>query len=95
MADARPANSKRKTVTFELYAPEAVTVLLAGTFNRWDPVRTPLKKCEKGIWKATLELAPGRYEYRYRVDDTWQNDPSAAEFVPNAFGTWNCVIQVH
>lgn len=93
--EKRTPKKNTRTIYFELYAPEAGSVHLAGNFNGWDPAQNPLKKYDKGIWKTGVALPPGRYEYRYKVDDSWQNDPSAAEFAPNAFGTWNCVIEVH
>ena len=36
-------------------------------------------------------LEPGQYEYRLRVDGDWTNDPQAEAYVPNTFGTENCV----
>lgn len=77
---------------FEYCAAEAKEVAVAGTFNDWKPV--PLKPNGKGKWALSLKLKPGRYEYRYFVDNTWQNDQRTVECVPNAFGTWNCVLEV-
>ncbi len=88
-------HSKPRKVVFEHYAPQARKVQLAGSFNDWNPLKTPLQEEEKGKWKALLELPPGRYEYRYWVDNSWQNDQRSVECVPNPFGTWNCVITVH
>jgi len=93
------AKSYKKTklempVQFEYYAPQARQVELAGTFNGWKPASAPLKKDREGKWKATLNLAPGRYEYRYLVDGAWQNDQRPVECVPNAYGSWNCVIEI-
>jgi 1,4-alpha-glucan branching enzyme len=50
-----------------------------------------MKKDKKGIWKATVSLKPGRYEYRFLVDGNWENDPSCAGCVSNEFGSKNCV----
>lgn len=85
--------SARK-VCFGFYAPLSEDVQLAGTFNDWNPSRTPLKKDRKGNWKVEFELPPGRYEYRFWVDGSWQNDQQPVECVPNVFGSWNCVIEV-
>jgi len=79
---------------FEFYSPEAQKVSVAGTFNDWKEEKTPLKKDATGKWKVSLLLPAGRYEYRYLVDGLWQNDQRAGECVPNAFGTWNCVVEV-
>lgn len=83
-----------KKMTFEYYAPLANRVSLAGSFNRWDPEACPLKKDRAGKWILSLSLPPGRYEYRYFVDGAWENDQRPVECVPNAFGSWNCVITV-
>jgi len=83
-----------KRVLFEYYAPSAGQVRVAGTFNRWDPERNPLKKDRNGKWRLELELATGRYEYRYLVDGMWENDQRPVECVPNTFGSWNCVVTV-
>ena len=88
-------NKLGKKVIFEYFAPQAKRVTVAGTFNQWHPTETLLKKDRKGNWKITLTLTPGRYEYRYRVDGSWQNDQRPVECVPNAFGAWNCVTEVH
>ena len=85
---------QEKKVHFEYYAPQAQKVALGGTFNDWNPAGTPLKKEKNGKWKVDLKLAPGRYEYRYRVDGDWQNDQRPVECVPNAFGSWNCVLEI-
>lgn len=79
---------------FIFYAPMAQKVAVAGSFNDWDPSRHPLRKEPTGNWKTSLQLPPGRYEYRYYVDGTWHNDQRPVECVPNAFGSWNCVLEV-
>ena len=83
-----------KTVDFEFYAPNAEEVHLAGEFNTWNPKKNPLRKDAKGYWRGSLRLRSGRYEYRFLVDGNWENDSKASEYIPNAFGTWNCVIEV-
>ncbi len=90
----KKASSTGKKIAFEYYAPLAKKVELAGSFNSWDPKKAVLERDGKGTWKIALALKPGRYEYRYRVDGNWQNDQRPVECVPNAFGTWNCVVQV-
>ena len=87
-------NLRAKKVNFEYYAPLARAVHLAGTFNDWDPADCALRKEADGKWRANLSLAPGRYEYRYLVDGAWENDQRPVECVPNAFGSWNCVVTV-
>jgi 1,4-alpha-glucan branching enzyme len=85
------AKVRTKKVQFELLAPGAQEVYLAGDFNNWDSSANPMKKDKKGIWKTALSLKPGRYEYRFLVDGNWENDPSCCDCVPNEFGTQNCL----
>src|SRR4051812_39112152 len=92
--NSKAKKSAEKKVLFELFAPQARTVEIAGTFNGWNPAFNPLKKDREGKWRTTLTLVSGRYEYRYRVDGNWQNDQNPVECVPNPFGTWNCVIEI-
>ncbi|MBI4373133.1 MAG: isoamylase early set domain-containing protein [Candidatus Omnitrophica bacterium] len=90
----KPKNKLETNTLFEFYAPSAEDVRLAGTFNHWDPSKYRLKKNPDGRWHLNLKLKPGRYEYRYMVDGNWENDQRPVQCVPNAFGTWNCVVEV-
>ena len=84
----------KKRVTFKLIAPEAEQVILAGSFNGWENGATSLKRDAKGIWKTQVSLSPGRYEYRFRVDGHWRDDPECPSRIPNTFGSENCIIEV-
>jgi 1,4-alpha-glucan branching enzyme len=84
----------RKKLIFEYFAPQARQVHVAGTFNEWNMESCPLKKDRSGKWKTQLVLPSGRYEYRYLVDGAWENDQRPVECVPNAFGSWNCVVTI-
>lgn len=86
------SKAAKKKVNFEYFAPGAKKVEIAGTFNDWKPA--PLKKSNEGKWSGSLDLQLGKYEYRYLVDETWQNDQRPVECVPNNFGSWNCVVEV-
>ena len=81
-------------VPFEYFNPRAREVLVAGTFNGWQPKATPMTKQRGGKWWTELLLQPGHYEYRFVVDGEWQDDPMASRFVANSFGGLNCVIEV-
>lgn len=84
---------RAKRVRFELEAPEAQTVAVSGTFCGWSDV-LPLKRQKDGPWKLTMNLPPGRYEYRFVVDGEWRDDPGANESAPNPYGGRNSVLQV-
>jgi 1,4-alpha-glucan branching enzyme len=81
----------KQRVSFTLSAPAAQSVLLVGDFTRWEQEAIRLKKQKEGVWKVSVSLAPGRYEYRFLVDGSWQDDPACTERSPNSFGAANCV----
>jgi len=82
-----------RTVHFELNAPGAREVYLAGSFDGWKPTSLPLFRMDNGIWVKELVLEPGEYEYLFVVDGVWTPDPAAAR-VPNPFGGQNSWISV-
>lgn len=77
---------------FELTLQEAQQVQVAGSFNNWIP--QPLEKITDSVWATHFPLKPGRYEYRFVVDGTWQEDPNSAEYAPNPFGGRNSVLVI-
>ena len=87
-------NPKTKKVQFNLFAPEAKRVFLAGDFNNWDVDSLQMKKASKGTWETSFTLTPGRHEYRFWVDGVWYDDPNAQERVQNPFGSQNCVRSI-
>ena len=92
----QPAQNKpaQGTVRFEIEAPKASAVSVAGSFNGWKPGATPLSGVGSGKWAKELSLAPGRYEYRFVVDGQWIDDPRAKSFAPNPHGGRNAVVEV-
>ncbi len=68
--------------------------MVTGTFCDWQTDSLHLRKVKKGVWKRTLSLPPGRYEYRFLVDGEWHDDPKCTDRAPNAFGTENCILHV-
>jgi len=83
-------------VRFELRAPTAARVSLAGSFNDWNADRIELERNQAtGLWTGTIPLVPGRYEYSFVIDDElWIPDPSAHAQVDDGFGQVNSVIVV-
>jgi hypothetical protein len=92
-APVPPANPRVK-VPFVFPAPSAQSVSVSGDFNGWSPAATPLNRHENGRWEATVDLKPGRYQYKFIVDGQWVADPLAKESVLNQHGTLNSVIEV-
>ena len=94
MPEVQTKKAKKSKIVFTYAAPSARSVYICGSFNNWDEKSHALKKNGQGSWKITLELQPGRYEYRFIVDGGWECDQEVTECVPNAFGTWNSVVTI-
>jgi len=72
-------------ITFELHAPDAHIVYLAGTFNQWaennhgrvNDHRFAMKGPDSfGIWRMTIPLGAGRYEYQFVINGRdWIKNP--------------------
>lgn len=71
------------------------TVAVAGSFNDWEPELNPMTD-EKGdgVYRCTLQLAPGCYEYKFVVDGEWVLDDGNPNFASNDFGTLNSVLNI-
>lgn len=93
MAHAVETNSKQ--VVFEIAAEPGSSVFVAGTFNKWDATVNPLlDKRNEGVYRTTLQLAPGYYEYKFVINDIWSIDPECRNWTSNAQGSLNSVIVV-
>jgi 1,4-alpha-glucan branching enzyme len=93
--NSKVTSSKRmmpKKVNFTMVVPEAQNVFLVGDFNGWNIESHPLKKDSKETWKISINLVPGRYEYRFIVDGQWEEDPNCTTFIPNSYGSENCIL---
>lgn len=87
--------------TFACHAETATAVSLAGSFNDWSPVATPMTRGDDGAWSASLPLAAGRYEYKFVVDGEWCCEPGCTHrtvqcphCIMNEQGTMNRVLEV-
>lgn len=89
---------KRTTckVTFKVpeeWARENVSVV--GDFNGWDKEAVKLEK-KKNVWETTVRLKPKtETRFRYFIDnERWENDEQADAYIPNEFGTEDCLLRV-
>jgi hypothetical protein len=82
-------------VRFELVAPEARSVAVAGSFNGWRTDAQPMVRGAAGVWFITVPLPIGEHRYDFVVDQTrWVTDPTAHAQVDDGFGGRNSVIVV-
>jgi len=67
-------------------------VEIAGDWSQnWET--TPCTQNSTGAWEVSLDLAPGTYQYKYRVNDTWLVD-STKPSVRTAEGFHNNILTV-
>jgi 1,4-alpha-glucan branching enzyme len=89
-SEKKPKSTEKVRKTeFSLSAPQAQSVSTVGDFNQWNPSSHPMKMDDEGIWRISLALNPGQYEYGFFVDGEWQNDPNCFSPAENPFGTSN------
>lgn len=81
-------------VLFSARFTEAHNVQIAGDFNNWTPVSTPMSRSADGHWEMRLPLPKGRYRYRLVVDGQWMTDPDNTYVETNQFGELNNVVEV-
>lgn len=93
-----PAKSPRRWVRFEIDAPGARAVSVAGTFNNWVQGATPLW-LQGGLqgsggtrWVRDVPVASDPHEYRFVVDGKWTDDPNAKAYAPNPHGGRNAIL---
>lgn len=72
----------------------AQSVAIAGTFNRWNTDKVPMRK-KDGVWTAVLVLPVGSYEYMFIEDGKrWVTDPLAPLTRDDGFGGRNAVLNL-
>ncbi len=85
-----------KGVVLRYYDPQAREVKIAGDFSGWVPIDNIMiqQKGEK-IWRGTVKLKPGTYQYKFVVDGEWKTDPYNPEVVTGELGVSNSLLVVH
>ncbi|MBN1886053.1 MAG: AAA family ATPase [Candidatus Krumholzibacteriota bacterium] len=85
----------KEGILFAVDAPRAGNVYLTGEFTNWSREGMRMERDPRdGLWKTTLMLDPGEYEYRFIVDGVWIKDPANADSVLNEFGQENSLLIV-
>jgi 1,4-alpha-glucan branching enzyme len=66
--------------------PNAKSVILVGSFNRWDTSVHHLTLGPDQWWTISLPLGPGEYPYLFIVDGVAWNDPEDDGRMPSEWG---------
>ena len=70
-------------------------IAVAGDFNDWSTISTPLRyQANKGVCEVKVPLPSGQHEYRLVVNGRWHADPYNAVRIRNEFGEDNNIVFV-
>ena len=84
---------KKNTIRFAVKPETSVKkVMVAGTFNDWQPVA--MRKQKDGMYVRNIELPTGKHEYKFITDGQWAHDTDNENYVYNEHGSLNSVAQV-
>ena len=72
---------------------DAKTVMVAGSFNYWVPDNFKMIR-KDGKWIFPIYLKPGKYTYKFVVDNKWIIDPGNELWENNEYGTGNSVLWI-
>lgn len=93
-------------IRFQFASPSARVVQLAGSWpeNDWlrgqgETATYDLGRMDDadgdGVWTIVVDLPPGRYQYKFRIDETnWKEDPNNPQKVDDGFGGFNSLLIV-
>ena len=89
-----PPPSLKGNTTFRLKGhPNARVVAVAGSFNEWNQSQVLCGK-EGEEWICRIDLAPGKYTYKFIIDGDWILDPANTETETDERGHTNSVLVV-
>ena len=92
----KPPRLENGRLMFVFHDDRAQSVSVAGDFNGWSHVATPLKRNDSGLWLTDID-APraGRFEYKFIIDgQRWIEDPSNGLKAPDNYGGLNSVLVI-
>lgn len=89
-----PAPSRKGNTTFRLKGyPNARLVAVAGSFNDWKQSQVLCAR-EQDEWVCRIDLAPGKYTYKFIIDGDWILDPDNINTEDDERGFTNSVLIV-
>lgn len=89
-----PSPSLKGNTTFRLKSqPNARVVAVAGSFNDWNQSQVLCGK-ESDEWVCRIDLAPGKYTYKFIIDGDWILDPANPDTEDDDSGHTNSVLVV-
>jgi 1,4-alpha-glucan branching enzyme len=91
-----PPRREGDRLVFLFRDDSAHRVCVSGEFNGWNPGQGAFTKTEDGVWRFEIDApAPGRYRYKFLIDDTrWIEDPANEARESNPYGSQDSVLVV-
>lgn len=71
---------------FAFYRPQARQVFLVGDFTGRRQRELAMTPDRQGWWRASIQLPPGEYKFRYLADGAWFTDYAAFGVKEGPFG---------
>ncbi len=92
----KPPRAENGRLMFVFHDDRARSVSVAGDFNGWSQVATPLTRNESGLWFTEIVVpGAGRFEYKFIINgQRWIEDPSNGMKAPNDYGGLNSVLVI-
>jgi serine protease AprX len=92
----KPPRIENGRLMFVFHDDSAHSVAVAGDFNGWSHIATPLKRNESGLWSTEIKVQrAGRFEYKFIINgQRWLEDPSNGMKVPDNYGGLNSVLVI-
>ena len=92
----KPPRVVNGRLLFVFHDDEAANVAVAGDFNNWNPLATPLKRNGSGLWSTEILIpTAGRFEYKFIINgQRWLDDPSNSMKAPDNYGGLNSILVI-
>ncbi len=92
----KPPRVENGSLLFIYHDDYADSVSVAGDFNNWSHVATPLKRNNSGLWATDIAVTrAGRFEYKFIINGRrWIEDPGNGLKAPDNYGGLNSVVVV-
>ena len=92
----RPPRVENGRLLFVFHDDTAESVAVAGDFNEWNALATPLKRNDSGLCTIDIVVSrAGRFEYKFIVNNQrWLEDPSNGMKTPDNYGGLNSLILI-
>ena len=92
----KPPRVENGRLMFIFHDDNAHSVSVAGDFNEWNHVATPLRRNDSGLWFTEIAVPrAGRFAYKFIINGRrWLEDPNNGMKAPDNYGGLNSVLVI-